>query len=141
MIIKQKIPTIQLAPSVAHSYDIKRYNQAVGGTLISVEDALNHKELCDWVWLDEWDLFGPGNSQKKFYTHDTFSSLRNAGYKIALVTPELHSTSPGLLGGESHPDASSKGKLFTRIKEIITFSPDAICTDYPEEVKKVVTES
>ena len=65
--------------------------------------------------------------------------MRGVGAKIALVTPELHGTSPHLLAGEAHPDAP-KGDtetLFKRIKEIIDLKPNAICTDYPEEVSKL----
>ncbi len=135
--IKGKLPQAVLAPSVAHPYDIERYNGAVLGTLISIDEAIKHKGLYDWVWLDEWDLAGPKDTSKKFYTDETFSRLRAVGYKIALVTPELHGTSPGLLGGEAHPDAKPQERLMARIKEIIDLSPDALCTDYPEEVKNL----
>ncbi len=133
--IRSKIPQIKLAPSVAHPYDIERYNNAVLGTLISVEDAIKYKQegLYDWVWLDEWDLTDRDGGVKKLYTQETLNVLHGAGYKIALVTPELHGTSPGLLGGEAHPDAKPQERLFSRIREIIALQPDAICTDYPEE--------
>lgn len=134
--IKSKNKEIKLAPSVAHEYDIKRYNSFVSGTLISVEDAIKYKKegLYDWAWLDEWDTIDENGNEKKIYTKEVFDSLRNEGYKIALVTPELHGTSPGLLGGEAHKDAKNKEVLFDRIKEIISLNPDAVCTDYPEEV-------
>ena len=67
-----------------------------------------------------------------------YQSLKKAGYKIGLVTPEMHTTSPGLYGGESHPDAKDKETLFKRIKEIINLNPDAICTDNPEEVREIL---
>lgn len=138
-ILKVNFPELNLAPSVAHEYDIKRYNSVMEGTLISVEEAIAYKNegLYDWVWLDEWDLVGK-EGRKKFYTKETFEKLKQAGYKIALVTPELHGTSPGLLGGEAHEDTENKKKLFDRIKEILDLTPDAICTDYPEEVKKLI---
>jgi hypothetical protein len=66
-----------------------------------------------------------------------FKILKDEGLKVALVTPELHGTSPGLLGGEAHPDAD-KNCLFDRIQEIIDLQPDALCTDYPEEVGKLI---
>lgn len=129
--------TLHLAPSVAHPYDIKRYNPVVGETLFSVNEALRFREeqLYDWVWLDEWDTADENRAEKKLYTQGTFEILRKAGYKIALVTPELHGTSPGLYGGESHKDARDKSDLFERIREILSLNPDALCTDYPEEVK------
>ena len=135
--LKAKLPELNLAPSVAHPYDIKRYNQAVKGTLLSVEETIAHKDLFSWVWLDEWDLADENGRTKKFYTAETFDIFRKNGMKIALVTPELHGTSPGLLGGEAHPDAA-KERLFNRIQEIINLKPDALCADYPEEVKKLI---
>jgi len=137
MYLKQNLPKIHLAPSVAHSYDIERYNKYVAGTLINVDDILNYnKGIYDWVWLDEWDLIDKERSRKQFYTKEVFERLKNAGYKIALVTPELHGISPGLLSEESHEDSRSKEILFRRIKEIISLQPDAVCTDYPEEVRE-----
>ncbi|MEK6855970.1 MAG: glycerophosphodiester phosphodiesterase family protein [Nanoarchaeota archaeon] len=137
--IKSKIPQIKIAPSVALDYDIKRYGKMTGDTLISIEDALKFKEegIYDWVWLDEWDRIDENGQDKKLYTKEVFLKLKNIGYKIALVTPELHGTSPGLLGGEAHSDAKNKESLFKRINEIIELNPDAICTDYPEEVRKI----
>lgn len=134
-VLKKAIPSIHLASSVSHKYDVERYGQVTGGTLLTPEEAVGFRHLYDWVWLDEWDLTDRDKKTKTLYNRDVFSFLRSHGYKIALVTPELHGTSPGLLGGESHPDASSKERLFRRIEEVISLSPDAICTDYPEEVK------
>lgn len=113
-----------LAPSVAHPFDIKRYNTCVHETLISLEEAIKYKELYNWVWLDEWDRTDKDGKNKKLYTSENFKKLRSVGYKIALITPELHR--------EAHQDAQDKGKLFARIKEIIKLKPDVICTNYPE---------
>jgi len=138
--LKSKMPNIQLAPSVAHSFDIKRYNSLVKGTLLSVEEAIKYKKdgLYDWVWLDEWDRADKNGKEKMLYTAEVFDLLKQAGYKIALVTPEMHNTaSPGLLGGKNHEDSNDKEMLFKRIKEIISLKPDAICTDNPEEVKNL----
>lgn len=131
-----EIPDLILAPSAAHPNDIKRYNNFVSGTLITIDEAIRNKSLYKWVWLDEWDLIDKGNKTKSLYNEYTFQTLKNAGYKIALVTPELHGTSPGLLGGEAHTDASSQKKLFKRIKELVKLRPNAICTDHPELIKK-----
>lgn len=135
--LKACLPSVQLAPSVAHAHDIRRYNQVVGNTLLSVEEALKYKKIYDWVWLDEWDTLDE-QGEKLFYTKENFAILKSVGYKIALVTPELHATSPGLYGGESHQHAKDKATLFKRIREIIKLQPDAICTDYPEEVKSLI---
>jgi glycerophosphoryl diester phosphodiesterase len=137
--LKEQIPEIQLAPSVAHEYDVERYNSAVGGTLIPTNEALDYPDLFTWVWLDEWDRSDKNGGEKSLYNQEVFQKLRDQGIKIALVTPELHATSPNLLGGESHPDAASQEKLASRLREIIALKPDLICTDYPllaQEIEK-----
>ncbi len=138
-VLKGKFPTLRLAPSVAHPYDITRYNEAVGNTLITVEEALKLKSegLIDGVWGDEWDTAGDGDTTKLFYTTENFAKLHEAGLFIALVTPELHGTSPGLYGGESHADAKDVATLMERIKQIKAAGADYFCTDYPEEVAKL----
>ncbi|OGE16941.1 hypothetical protein A3F00_02870 [Candidatus Daviesbacteria bacterium RIFCSPHIGHO2_12_FULL_37_11] len=140
----EAFPEIALAPSVAHQHDVDRFNSVVAETLIETDEVV--QMLKDgifgknpWVWLDEWDLTGENGGTKKLYTAEVFNKMRAAGAKIALVTPELHGTSPHLLGDEAHPDAP-KGDtktLFKRIKEIIDLNPDGICTDYPEEAKEL----
>jgi glycerophosphoryl diester phosphodiesterase len=133
--LKGKNSALNLAPSVAHPFDIERYNQAVGGTLLSVEDVLTHPALFNWVWLDEWDRTDKDNGAKKFYTKEVFQKFRDQGMRIAVVSPELHATSPSLLGGEAHQDALSMNVLEGRLREIIALNPDAICTDYPDMIR------
>ena len=135
--LKSKNENLHLAPSLAHPYDIERYNSAVGGTLLPIEIVIENSDLYDWVWLDEWDRTDQGGSSKSLYNKETFDRLRKAGFKIALVTPELHATSPGLLGGEAHQDAVTRMKLEKRFKEIVSLRPDAVCTDYPDIIKKL----
>jgi len=139
-ILKSIFPTLQLALSVSHNYDIQRYNTSVDKTLFSIEDAIEFSKqgFFDWVWLDEWDISDRNGLTKKLYTKEIFEKLRESNYKISLVTPELHGTSPGLHGGEFHQDAKDKEILFKRIKEIISLFPDALCTDYPEEVNELL---
>ena len=136
--LKEKNPKLHLAPSVAHPYDIERYNEAVGGTLLPLNRVIENRGLYDWVWLDEWDKTDKNGGTKTLYKSETFKRLRTAGFKIALVTPELHGTSPCLLGGEAHPDASTKEKLHNRFEEIAMLHPDAICTDYPDIVRTLL---
>lgn len=137
--LKQKNPELRLAPSVADAYDIQRYNSAVGGTLLSIDEvlALKRDKVIDGVWGDEWDRIGENGKDKKFYTKENFDRLKNAGLFIVLVTPELHATSPGLYGGESHADARDKNALMQRIKEIMEAGADYVCTDFPEEVAQL----
>lgn len=139
--IQKHLPALQMAASVAHPYDIERYQSVAKGTLLCLEELLTHLPLYAWAWLDEWDLAfrNPDGSiapaGKKLYTRDVFEKVRRHGLKIALVTPELHGTSPGLLGGEAHADAKNRTALFARIAEILQLAPDAVCTDYHEEVR------
>ncbi|MFA5247669.1 MAG: glycerophosphodiester phosphodiesterase family protein [Patescibacteria group bacterium] len=128
----------QLAASISHPYDIERYNQVVHGTLLTVSEVVNNKNIFNWVWLDEWDRIDECGKDKLLYSLEIFYFCRQHGFKIGLVTPELHATSPGLLGGESHPDAVNQRKLSIRIKDIIMLKPDLICTDYPDEVDNLV---
>ena len=145
-LLKKSHPSIQLMASVAHPYDIERYQEAAKGTLLSLESLLENKDVYSGAWLDEWDLADRASEGiidskgKKLYTAEVFQFLRAHGFKIGLVTPELHGTSPGLLGGEAHPDAQSQQRLFERIQEIIALQPDVICTDYPEEVKALISK-
>ncbi len=140
MYLKEQIINIQLAPSIAHDNDIKRYNNVVGNTLISIDEAIIHKELFRWVWLDEWDRTDENNNTKSLYNKEIFEKLRNNNFKIALVSPELHTTSPNLLGDESHQDAQDREKLETRLGEIIKLKPDAICTDYPDLINRILNK-
>lgn len=134
--LKKTFPTLRLAPSIAHPYDIQRYNDSVGRTLMSIEDAIRLKSegLIDGVWGDEWDTVGENGTKKVFYTKENFDRLHKNGLFIALVTPEIHGTSPGLYGGESHFDAKDFSTLMKRIKQIKEAGADYFCTDYPEEV-------
>lgn len=138
-VLKGKFSTLRLAPSVAHPYDIFRYNNSIGNTLIIVEQALALKSewLIDGAWGDEWDAQGKNRTIKKLYTPEFFEKLHNAGLFAAVVTPELHGTSPGSCGGESHPDSKDLPTLMERIKQIKNAGADYFCTDYPEEVSRL----
>lgn len=139
--LKSSLPQVILAPSVAHQYDIKRYNDAVADTLISIDEAMKNRHLFDWVWLDEWDRISENNSTKTLYNEKNFNNLKNNDFKIALVAPELHAISPNLLGGESHQDTQNMETLKRRIDEIIKLKPDAICTDYSDMARELITQS
>lgn len=138
--LKERRPDLILAPSVAHPYDIARYNEFVGGTLLSLETTLAHRELFSLVWMDEWDRSDTNGTNKTFYNAENFAVLRQHDFKIGLVTPELHATSPNLLGGESHPDAASVVKLKERLEAILVLKPDFVCTDHPDLVRELASE-
>lgn len=126
---KKQLPQLNLALSIAHSYDIQRFNKFTNNTLYSIKNLIKNKNLFTWAWLDEWDRTNINNSQKSLYNEKIFKILRENFIKIALVTPELHSTSPSLCANEKHQDNSTIKKYQKRLKQIIKLKPDAICTD------------
>ena len=126
--IKSKNNKIRLFPSVAHDYDIKRYNECVWWTLLSTQEVTQHSQIFDWVWLDEWDRNDEDWWKKQFYTLKTFDYFRSLWLKIWLVTPELHGTSPWLLWWEKHQDSHWK-ELEQRVNVMIDLEPDFICSD------------
>ena len=138
--LKERNSELVLAPSLSHPYDIERYNSVVGGTLLSLEEVLENRSLFDWVWLDEWDRRDKDGADKKLITPELFDILKKAGLKIALVTPEMHASSPGLLGGEAHEDGIDEERLKNRLSEIVSLLPDAICTDRPDYVQGLIEQ-
>lgn len=139
--LKAMIPQLQLAASVSHPYDVERYGAFTGGTLLTVDQLKSVPGLYSWAWLDEWDRTLPNGGEKEFYTEDTFNAVCAMNLKIAVVSPELHATSPGLLGGEQHQDAETKKRLFERLTRILSIRPDAICTDFPEDVRRIMRDA
>jgi len=145
--LKLALPDLALAPSVSHTYDVQRYNACVHNTLWPLDAALEaaSQGLFSWAWVDEWDLAADdvgGRKEPPFAGPATFAALRGSGLRVGLVTPELHASSPGLLGGEAHEDASSKERLFARIRAIADSGlVDAICTDWPDEVQDMLVGS
>lgn len=136
--IHLKNPNIQIAGSVSHPNDIIRYNHVVGETLMSKENLIDNKNIFSWAWLDEWDRTDKNGGVKSLYNKELFDELRKKDIKIAVVSPELHRSSPGLLGGNIHQDADNREHLDKRLKDIIYLEPDAICTDYPDHISKLL---
>jgi hypothetical protein len=128
--LKKRNNNLKLFASLSHPYDIQRYNDCTWWTLLSIEEILKERDFFDGVWLDERDrknfLW-----EKSLYNPETFRILRKHWLLISVVSPELHSSSPWLLWGESHEDAQDEMTLKKRIEEIQTLQPDFICTDYP----------
>jgi glycerophosphoryl diester phosphodiesterase len=125
---------IQTGASLAHEYDIERFNKLTGGTLLSLDEVCANKGIFDWAWFDEWDTKDISDTSKKLYTDSNFSKVRHQNMSIAVISPELHKGTS--IGG--HPDASSQDQLMIRLSEIIALEPDAICTDYPSLVKELL---
>jgi glycerophosphoryl diester phosphodiesterase len=128
--VKAALPNVDLAASVAHSFDIQRYGAATGETLLTVEEVMNQRELYSWAWLDEWDRIGPLGTRKSLVNTSTVERLRECGFKIAAVSPELHATSPALLGGEAHEDAANPERLVSLWRKWANLGLDALCTDH-----------
>lgn len=137
--LKQEFPDLSLAQSVSHEYDITRYNDCVGGTLTSLSEALKNQDIFDWIWFDEWDLTSNDGGEKTLYNSTNFSRAREYGFKIAVVSPELHASSPGLLGQECHPDGCDPRRNIERLFKIAQHGVDLICTDYPDKVRGIIS--
>jgi glycerophosphoryl diester phosphodiesterase len=140
--IHAKNPDLQLAASVSHPYDIERFNKSAGGTLITMEQLLDNKDVFTWAWLDEWDRRDVGGKTKSLLNSETFGKLRDHNIGIALVTPELHSTSPsqptGVRPEDLHEDASTRERLDTILEHIVSLKPDGMCTDHPDFVNALI---
>lgn len=127
--LKEKIMNIKLFLSVSHEYDKQRFNNSVWWTLYTKEEAIQNKDLIDWVWLDERDRKDK-NWTKKLYTDEVINWFKSLWLKIAIISPELHAKSPWLLWWEFHEDVSIEWRLKDRIKEIKNSQIDYVCTDY-----------
>ncbi len=130
MRLKAALPNIALAASVAHPFDVQRYARVTGGTLLTVDDVIRQREIYSWTWLDEWDRVGPFGTSKSLVDESTVEHLREYGFKIAAVSPELHASSPAPLGGEVHEDGVSPDRLEARWRRWASFGLDALCTDH-----------
>lgn len=134
--IKSKNKNIKIAPSVSHIFDIQRFNSSTENTLIDIESLEKHKNLFDWVWLDEWDKNDYSGAEKELYSEENIKCMKDLGFLVAIVSPELHATSPVLQSTEKHPDGVNMEAVFKRLEKILKVKPDAICTDYAEQIKK-----
>lgn len=128
--IVQKLPGLDVAASVAHPHDVLRYGAMTGGALLTSEQVLANRHLYSWVWLDEWDTLDVDNGQKTFVNPESVNFFRDAGFKLAAVSPELHASSPALLGGEAHKDGADGGRLVRRWQQWRQLGLDALCTDH-----------
>lgn len=81
-------------------------------------------------WLDEWDRVDVDNGEKIFVDHESVELFRSAGFKVAVVSPELHASSPALLGGEAHKDGVDDKRRVERWAQLGQLHVDALCTDH-----------
>lgn len=73
--------------------------------------ALSLAGLADWVWLDVFKGFP--------IRRDGYDALRRAGFKLCLVSPELHGRDAGEIAG------------MRRFMAENGFDVDAVCTRFP----------
>lgn len=79
----------------------------------SIDTALNLAGKVEWVWLDCFKKLSIDSKQIR--------TLKNAGFKICLVSPELH----------SRDYKSEVSSAINWINEM-SIEIDAVCTKYPE---------
>lgn len=129
-VLKRRLPLLQLAASIVHPFDQARYNKVTGNTLITMDEFFSVSDRYDWAWMDEWDLQDKNGKTKSLINAENITRLKAAGFGVAVVSPELHATSPGLLGGEAH----EVGKDSTRLKEwwiqCFPLGIDLLCSDH-----------
>lgn len=131
--ISKNFPNLPLAISVSEIVDIQRYNSFTSETLYSTEEAKRNSDIFSWAWLDEWDLKGK-TPESRLYTNHKIEEFKSRGFNVAIVSPELHAKSPGLLGGEAHEEGNDLNKLEDLWKRLSDTQADAICTDYSQRL-------
>lgn len=127
--LKETIPNTKIFLSISHEYDKQRFNDSVWWTLYTIEEAIQNKDLIDWVRLDERDRKDK-DWEKELYTDEVINWFKNLFLKTAIISPELHAKSPWLLWWESHEDAGEEKNLKKRINEIKNLWINYVCTDY-----------
>ena len=131
--LKEHLPKINLGCSISNQSDIKKYNKKVFNTLFALDDAISYKRkgLYNWAIIDEWESSELKDISENLYTSSTFDLMQKEGFHILVISPELH---------EAHEDNQNIKKLFKRIDKILNLYPNAICTNYPDEVYKYIKQ-
>ena len=79
----------------------------------NIETALSLSGMVDWVWVDCFNHFPLNNEDA--------NRLKNAGFKLCIVSPELQ-------GRSDHNHI----KEFRSKIELLGINGDAVCTKYPD---------
>ena len=79
----------------------------------SIESVLLMKDRVKWVWVDCFNHFPLNNEDG--------NRLKNAGFKLCIVSPELHGRSDHMYVRE-----------FRSKIELLGINGDAVCTKYPD---------
>ena len=120
--LRSSLPTIRLAPSFAHAYDIARFQKQTHGTLWSLEEILRfhevHPGVIDTIWLDEWDQADFDGKTKSIYRKEVVAEFKGHGLRTIGISPELHRQ------GEVR-------ELKSKWSAMIEAGLDGICTDHP----------
>lgn len=104
----------QPMPSIIKTSEGGEFNCAVRvSEFESIETALNFRNKVKWVWVDMFT--------KLPINHNQFLELKNANFKLCLVSPELQIKNKLKIG-------EVKNIIFN---ERISF--DAVCTKFPEQ--------
>ena len=77
----------------------------------SIDTAIKLAGRVEWIWVDTFKNFP--------LRFEAYKKLKNLGFKLCLVSPELH-------GGDIQEIRYLKSKLL-----VDKISPDAICTKFP----------
>ena len=79
----------------------------------NIETALSLSGMVDWIWVDCFNHFPLNNEDA--------NRLKNAGFKLCIVSPELQ-------GRSDHKYI----KEFRSNIELLGINGDAVCTKYPD---------
>lgn len=136
--LRAALPWLSLAASLSDRSDIERFAAGSGETLLAVEEFVATKALYQWAWLDEWDLWSE-HGEKRFYTAKVIAACRAVDVKIAVVSPELHS-SRHRVSFEQHPDGSDPDRWEWAAAHILELDIDAIYTSRPGRWHTLIRE-
>jgi hypothetical protein len=139
--LKKSIPNIELAASVSDPYDVERFGVMTGGTLMTIDEVIEQSAIYTWVWLDEWDTLDAFGKTKSLVTRNTIKLLRETGFKIAVVSPELHATSPALSGDGIHEVGINPELLKSYWIELGDLNIDLLCTDHASWIKDYMNKN
>lgn len=139
--LKKSIPNIDIAASVSDIYDVQRYGALTGGTLMTIDQVVEQSESYSWVWLDEWDIRNPLGGTKSLVTRKTIKFLRENSFKIAVVSPELHATSPALYGDSIHEIGANPELLKSYWMDLADIDIDLLCTDHASWISTYMNEN
>ena len=139
--LKKSIPNINIAASVSDIYDVQRYGALTGGTLMTIDEVIEQREVYNWVWLDEWDIRNPLGETKSLVTRKIIKLLRANGFKIAVVSPELHATSPALYGNGIHEIGANPEMLKSYWMDLADIDIDLLCTDHASWISSYMNEN